>query len=63
MKKLKLEVEFILPEGVGLAEAFLRLGIRIKQIAQENVRVSLDEPMLENFKGDLTVRNMTVLDV
>lgn len=35
-KLLKLEIEFLLPEGVtNMAEIFLRLGIRIKQLATE----------------------------
>jgi len=63
-KKLTLEVEFMLPEGVThMGELFLRLGIRIKQLGEDGVQMSMDNTAVENFRGDLTISNLRVSDV
>lgn len=62
---MRMEVEFTLPDGVtNMAECFLRLGIRIKQLATEGTaKVSPDEPLVDAFKGDLTIRNWSLGEV
>lgn len=62
---MKLEVEFTLPDGVtNMGEIFLRLGIRIKQLATEGaVSPNPDQPLVEGFKEDLTIRKWDLVDV
>ncbi len=61
-KKVKLEVEFTLPEGVThMGDILFRLGIRIKQLAETNWQYAPEGA--ESFKGDLMIRNLQVQDV
>lgn len=60
-RTLQLHVEFALPEETtSLAEALIRLGIRLKQLGNEGEHANISQ--LQIFKHDLAIEYMHIYE-